>query len=107
MSAIRDFIDRIVREPILLRNAAIGLISVVALFGFTIETSSVDKVLSVVFLILPLVASWLATRGAVTPIADPRLAAGTEVQVLNSEDTVIIQPSPPGPEGVEGGEGAG
>jgi hypothetical protein len=39
----------------------------------------------------------------VTPTASPTLAAGTEVSVKGSADTVVIQPSPPGPEGIEGG----
>lgn len=40
---------------------------------------------------------------ATTPISDPILAAGTSVQVKDSEDRVIIAKTPPGPSGVEGG----
>lgn len=42
-----------------------------------------------------------------TPISDPILEAGTTVRVLNSEDSVVIQPSPPGPTGIEGGPDGG
>ena len=101
MTAIRALIDRILREPILLRNAAIGLVSIVALFGLTIEESSVDKVLSVVFLVLPLLASWLAARPATTPVADPVLPTGTHVSVEGTDDIVVVQPTPPGPVGYE------
>ena len=35
--------------------------------------------------------------------ANPTLAAGTSVKVEGSEDSVIVEKSPPGPTGVEGG----
>lgn len=33
----------------------------------------------------------------------PVVESGTEVGIIGSEDTVIAQPTPPGPEGIEGG----
>jgi hypothetical protein len=38
-----------------------------------------------------------------TSAAYPNVAPGTEVKIQGSEDTVIANPSPPGPVGVEGG----
>lgn len=42
-----------------------------------------------------------------TPISDPVLAAGTTVKVQGTEDTVLVQPTPPGPVGFEGASDAG
>lgn len=47
-------------------------------------------------------AVWAATK--VTPVASPTLPTGTSVKVQGTEDTVLIQPTPPGPVGVEGSE---
>lgn len=43
-----------------------------------------------------------AMRGS-TPVHNPTLPANTEVKVQGTTDSVVIQPSPPGPVGVEGG----
>ena len=51
------------------------------------------------------VVTILLTQRQTTPISNPTLAAGTSVNVENSEDKVVIAPSPPGPTGVEGGVG--
>jgi hypothetical protein len=40
---------------------------------------------------------------ATTPVSDPILPAGTSVKVEGTQDTVVVQPTPPGPAGVEGG----
>ena len=45
----------------------------------------------------------LFVRQSSTPISAPTLKANTEVTVEGTQDTVVIQPSPPGPIGVEGG----
>lgn len=42
-----------------------------------------------------------------TSAAAPVVEAGTEVAIKGSDDTVIAQPTPPGPEGIEGGAGEG
>lgn len=39
-----------------------------------------------------------------TPTANAQLRSGTEVRVAGTNDTVVIQPSPPGPIGVEDGQ---
>lgn len=38
-----------------------------------------------------------------TSSSAPVVEAGTEVAIKGSSDTVIAQPTPPGPEGIEGG----
>lgn len=42
---------------------------------------------------------------ATTPISDPILPSGTSVKVQGTSDTVIVQPTPPGPIGGDGGGG--
>lgn len=44
---------------------------------------------------------------ATTPVSDPILPADTVVKVQGTNDTVTIQPTPPGPSGDEGGPAAG
>jgi hypothetical protein len=52
-------------------------------------------------LILTAVSIWAANRS--TPVGNPTLPANTEVKVQGTEDTVVVQPTPPGPTGIEGG----
>lgn len=40
---------------------------------------------------------------ATTPVDDPILKSGTVVRVKDSADTVVVQPTPPGPTGVDQG----
>ena len=43
----------------------------------------------------------LFARHNSTPTADPTLKAGTTVSVQDSDDSVLIQPTPPGPVGMD------
>ena len=54
------------------------------------------------FLLAPLITG-LLIKPNVTPVAEPQLPNGTEVRIQNSDDTVIVRPTPPGPVGVEDG----
>jgi hypothetical protein len=67
--------------------------------------NAVQAVAQLLVLVAPLIASALI-QPRVTPIASPKLKAGTEVAVEDSDDSVIIQPTPPGPTGVEDGADA-
>ena len=64
--------------------------------------NAVQAIAQLLVLVSPLIAGAII-KPRVTPISDPRLAAGTEVQVEDSDDTVIIEKTPPGPTGVEDG----
>ena len=65
-------------------------------------TNAVNAVGELLILIAPLITGMLI-QPQVTPVAAPKLKAGTEVMVQNSTDTVVIQPTPPGPVGIEDG----
>ena len=69
-------------------------------------TNAVNAVGELLLLVAPLVTGMLIQPN-VTPVAAPKLPAGTEVMVQDSSDTVIIQPTPPGPTGVEDGADTG
>jgi hypothetical protein len=49
------------------------------------------------------VVTIILTQRQTTPVANPTLPANTEVKVQGTEDTVVVQPTPPGPTGIEGG----
>ena len=65
-------------------------------------TNAVNAVGELLLLVAPLITGALINP-TVTPVAKPKLPAGTEVMVQGSTDTVVIQPTPPGPVGIEDG----
>ena len=69
-------------------------------------TSAVNAIGELALLVAPLVTG-LLIQPNVTPVAAPKLPANTEVMVQGTNDTVVIQPTPPGPVGIEDGAADG
>jgi hypothetical protein len=89
-------IDRLRREPVLIVTALI-----VGLTAAQDALSGGADLSTILFAVIQAVLGW-AARSFVTPTSAPVLAADTVGAVKGSADTVVIQPSPPGPTGVEG-----
>lgn len=90
------------KEPVAVAAAIVAVLNVLQITGvvsFTADAVSAINIALVAVL-------GLFVRQASTPISSPTLAAGTSVKVQGSEDSVIVQKSPPGPVGVEGGDTA-
>lgn len=97
-----DLKNLLQKEPVALAAAVIAILNVLQLTGVvSLEADAVSAINIALVAVLGLFA-----RQASTPVASPTLPAGTEVSVKDTEDSVVIQPTPPGPIGVEG-EGAG
>lgn len=92
---------------------ATALIGLVVAFGLTMSQEQIDALVTVVRIVAQILVSAgvvqyaaTATKAQVTPMANPTLPEGAEVNVLGTEDSVVIAPTPPGPAGVPGGGGA-
>ena len=90
-------------------TAGLGQLLVVTLLP-GIDPIVLATVIGATVMFLGVFLAFLANT-AMTPINDARLEKGTEVTVLErgkiTGDTVIVQPSPPGPVGIEGGAAIG
>ena len=87
---VHNLVERILREPILLRNAGIGLVYILALFGITVDQAEVDRFIDVGLTILAFLASWLWTRKATTPLRDPVVPAGTSVRIEGTDQSTVV-----------------
>ena len=87
------------KEPVAVSAAIVAVLNVLQLLGVVnLDGDTVSAINIALVAVLGLFA-----RQASTPTSAPTLKQGTEVHVQGTEDTVIVQPTPPGPEGVEGG----
>ncbi len=97
-----DIKNLLQKEPVALAAAIIAILNVLQLTGVVaLNGDTVSAINIALVAVLGLFA-----RQASTPVAAPTLPAVTEVAVKGTEDSVVIQPTPPGPYGVEG-EGQG
>jgi BRCT domain type II-containing protein len=96
MYSLKAILDK---EPAAIAGAVQVILPVLVLLGVV---SLDDKAMAGIVLVISTVLA-LFVRGASTSKAAPVLAAGTEVKVAGSQDSVIVAPSPPGPVGIEGG----
>lgn len=87
-------------------TAAGGLIQILAVTVFALDAVLVATIIGSVVTFLGVFLAFLANT-ATTPVADPILPEGTTVKVQDSEDTVLIQKTPPGPVGGDGGAAEG
>jgi hypothetical protein len=87
------------REPAVIAGTVIAVLQ--ALILFNVIQLTVEQLAGVNTALIAVLT--LFVRSSSTPTAAPTLAAGTEVSVKNTSDTVIVAPTPPGPVGVEGG----
>lgn len=87
------------KEPVAVATAVVAVLNVLQLMGFVSLTADAVSALNIALVAV----LGLFVRQSVTPTAAPNLDAGTEVKVTGTTDTVVIQPSPPGPVGVEDG----
>ena len=87
------------REPAVIAGAVIAVLNALQQFGVINLTADG---LSAVNIALIAVLT-LFVRQTSTSLSSPTLKANTEVSVKGTSDTVVIQPTPPGPTGVEGG----
>lgn len=89
------------REPAVVAGAVLAVIQVLVLFNVIqvdeIQLAAINTALVAVLT--------LFVRQSSTSTAAPKLEAGTEVTVKGTTDTVVVQPTPPGPTGIEGGAG--
>ena len=86
------------KEPAVLAEAVRALVlAAVALGLLAID----EQQLATLMLALSALLT-LFVRQASTPTAAPVLAQGSQVTVKGTTDTVIVQPTPPGPVGIEG-----
>lgn len=92
MYSIRNILTK---EPVVIAGAVRSVLFVLVLMSLVVLD---EKQLAGIALALEVVLGLFA-RQASTPVSSPTLAAGTEVSVKGSDDTVIVQPTPPGPEG--------
>jgi hypothetical protein len=86
-------------EPAALSAAVIAVIQALILFG--VVNVTVEQLAGLNIALVAVLG--LFVRQTTTPTAAPTLSANTEVKVQGTSDTVIVQPTPPGPAGVEGG----
>jgi hypothetical protein len=95
------------QQPVALNVAIAGLVSSIvtlaAIFWPDRLDATTQGAIVAVANSLIVVVTILLTQRQVTPVSHPTLPANTEVKVEGTEDSVVIQPTPPGPEGVEGG----
>ena len=87
------------KEPTAVAAAVVAVLNVLQLTG--VVNLDGDAVSAINIALVAVLG--LFVRQASTPTAAPTLAAGTEVSVKDTSDSVVIQPSPPGPKGIEGG----
>jgi hypothetical protein len=93
-----DFRALLDKEPAVLAEAVRAVLLILVVLGaIQMDEQQMAAILLGVSAILT-----LFVRQASTPTASPTLAAGAEVTVKGTTDTVIVQPTPPGPEGIEG-----
>jgi hypothetical protein len=92
MYSIRNILTK---EPAAIAEAVRAVMMVLVLANLWTPG---DKLLAGIALAVSLVLT-LFVRSRVTPTGAPTLEAGAEVAVKGSDDTVIVQPTPPGPEG--------
>lgn len=95
MYSIRAVLEK---EPAVIAEAIRAILFVAVLAGLV---NLGEELLAGIALVVSLVLS-LFVRATSTSTAAPTLATGTTVSVKDSEDKVLIQPTPPGPTGVEG-----
>lgn len=97
------------QQPVALNVAIAGLVSSVVTLAAIFWPDRLDPttqgaIIAVANSLIVVVTIYLTQR-QVTPVANPTLPANTEVKVEGTTDTVIVQPTPPGPAGIEGGAG--
>lgn len=85
------------REPTLIAGAIAIVINLAISFGLNLTAEQVALLNGLVIAVLAIIV-----RQNVTPTSNPTLKAGTSVKVAGSQDTVDIQPTPPGPMGHDG-----
>ena len=93
---------------------ASALVDLFIAFGGAMNDAQQEALITVVRIVAQLLISAgivkVATdrqEAAVTPVANPSLPVGSTVNVIGSEDKVVIESSPPGPTGIEGDGTAG
>lgn len=87
------------KEPAVIAGAIRSILWVLVLLGVVVLD---EAALAGIALGLEAILT-LFVRHTSTPVAAPTLPADTEVTVKGTSDTVIVQPTPPGPAGIEGG----
>lgn len=91
------------REPVAIAGALRSILWLAVLLGWV----ALDEAALAGIALTAEVVLGLFARNATTPTAAPTLPRGTEVAVEGSNDTVEIQPSPPGPVGIPEGQADG
>ena len=85
------------KEPVVVASAVRAVLHACVLVGvLTLDAEALAAISIAVEAVLV-----VFTRQNVTPTANATLPANTEVHVEHTNDTVIIQPTPPGPVGIE------
>ncbi|MEO7667152.1 MAG: hypothetical protein ABIU97_08990 [Dehalococcoidia bacterium] len=87
------------REPAAVSAAVIAVLNLLQILGVVSLTADAVSALNIALVAV----LGLFVRQNSTSTASPTLARGSEVTVQGTSDTVIVQPSPPGPVGIEGG----
>lgn len=86
------------KQPAVISGAVLAVIQVLVLFNVIqvdeIQLAAINTALVAVLT--------LFVQQTSTPTASPTLEAGTKVSVKGTSDTVVVQPTPPGPTGYEG-----
>jgi hypothetical protein len=79
-------------------STGVALAAILFMLDPALQTAIIAFGNSIIFLSM---VTFLNQR--TTSSSAPVVEAGTEVAIRGSSDTVIAQPTPPGPEGIEGG----
>lgn len=86
------------KEPVAVAAAVVAVLNVLQILGVVDLTADAVSAINIALVAV----LGLFVRQASTPTAAPKLPAGTEVAVKGTDDTVIVQPIPPGLAGLEG-----
>ena len=89
------------KEPAAVAAAIVAVLNVLQLTG--VVSLDGDTVSAINIALIAVLG--LFVRQTSTPISSPTLATGTEVSVKDTQDVVVIQPTPPGPIGVNEAQG--
>lgn len=61
-------LDRLHREPVILRNAIAGIVALVAVFGVTVPDATLNTLIDMAGLVISLAWATVSARNRVTPV---------------------------------------
>lgn len=68
MDFLRSILIRLHNEPLVLRNAIVGIVSLIAIFGVTVEDATVNTIIDFAALSISLLWATVSARARVKPV---------------------------------------